>query len=71
MCQIIKKQKTGEKKKSRRILKKRILAYPIARIVNDEADDLQKEAALDFIYFLTSDTAKEVHEKYYFDTNVE
>lgn len=45
--------------------------YPIAQIVNDEADDDQKEAALDFIHFLTSDTAKEVYEKYYFDTNVE
>ena len=45
--------------------------YPIAQIVNDEADDLQKEAALDFIKFLTSDTAKEVYEKYYFDTDVE
>lgn len=45
--------------------------YPIAQIVNKEADDLQKEAALDFISFLTSDTAKEVYEKYYFDTNVE
>lgn len=45
--------------------------YPIAQIVNDEADDLQKEAALDFICFLTSDTAKKVYEKYYFDTNVE
>lgn len=67
MCQIIKKQKTGEKKKRRRILKKRILSYPIAQIAND----LQKEVALYFIYFLTSDTAKEVYEKYYFDTNVE
>lgn len=45
--------------------------YPIAQIVNEEADDLQKEAALDFIRFLTSDTAKEVYEKYYFDTDVE
>lgn len=45
--------------------------YPIAQIVNDEADDAQKESALDFIHFLTSDTAKEVYEKYYFDTNVE
>lgn len=45
--------------------------YPIAQIVNDEADDAQKKSALDFIHFLTSDTAKEVYEKYYFDTNVE
>lgn len=45
--------------------------YPIAQIINEEADDLQKEAALDFVKFLTSDTAKAVYEKYYFDTNVE
>ncbi|MDO4312278.1 MAG: molybdate ABC transporter substrate-binding protein [Eubacteriales bacterium] len=45
--------------------------YPIAQIVNDEADELQSEAALDFIRFLTSDTAKEVYQKYYFDTDVE
>lgn len=45
--------------------------YPIAQIVNEEADDLEKEAAFDFLTFLTSDTAKEIYEKYYFDTNVE
>lgn len=45
--------------------------YPVAQVVNDEADDLEKEAALDFVNFLTSDTAKAVFEKYYFDTNVE
>ena len=45
--------------------------YPIAQIKNDEADDLESEAALDFLYFLTSDKAKEVYEKYLFDTNVE
>lgn len=45
--------------------------YPIAQIKNDEADDLESEAALDFLHFLTSDKAKEVYEKYLFDTNVE
>lgn len=45
--------------------------YPVAQVVNDEADDLEKEAALDFVNFLTSDAAKTVFEKYYFDTNVE
>ena len=45
--------------------------YPIGQIENKDASDAQKEAALDFIHFLTSDTAKEVYEKYYFDTNVE
>lgn len=45
--------------------------YPIAQIVNADADDLETEAANDFLAFLTSDKVKEVYEKYYFDTNVE
>lgn len=45
--------------------------YPIAQTKNDEADELESEAALDFLRFLTSDTAKAVYEKYYFDTDVE
>lgn len=45
--------------------------YPVAQIVNAEADDLESQAAVDFINFLTSDTAKAIFEKYYFDTNVE
>lgn len=44
--------------------------YPIAQIENEEADEPQSKAVLDFIRFLTSDTAKEVYEKYYFDTDV-
>lgn len=44
--------------------------YPIAQIVNPEADELQSAAAQDFINFITSDEAKAVFEKYYFDTNV-
>ncbi|MGN0297969.1 MAG: molybdate ABC transporter substrate-binding protein [Lachnospiraceae bacterium] len=45
--------------------------YPIAQVVNNQADEVQDAAALDFVEFLTSDTAKSVYEKYYFDTNVE
>ena len=45
--------------------------YPIAQIKNEEAEELQSEAALDFLHFLTSDKAKEVYEKYLFDTDVE
>lgn len=44
--------------------------YPAAQTVNEEADDLEREAAFDFLRFLTSEQAKEVYEKYYFDTNV-
>ena len=42
--------------------------YPVAQTKNDEQE---REAALDFLHFLTSDTAKTVYEKYYFDTDVE
>lgn len=45
--------------------------YPIARVVNDEADDAQKAAADDFMKFILSDEAKAVFDSYYFDTNVE
>ena len=45
--------------------------YPIARVVNDEADDAQNAAADDFIKFVLSDNAKKVFESCYFDTNVE
>lgn len=45
--------------------------YPIARVVNDEADDVQKAAADDFMKFILSDEAKAVFDSYYFDTNVE
>lgn len=45
--------------------------YPVAQTKNDEADEQEREAALDFLHFLTSDTAKAVYEKYYFDTDVE
>ena len=44
--------------------------YPIARVVNEEADDAQTVAAEDFLEFILSDEAKAVFESYYFDTNV-
>ncbi len=44
--------------------------YPVAQIVNQEADDAEQAAAVDFIGFLTSDTAKAVFDSYHFDTNV-
>ena len=45
--------------------------YPIARVVNDEADDAQTAAAEDFLKFILSDEAKAVFDAYYFDTDVE
>ena len=45
--------------------------YPIAQIVNDEADDADKAAAKLFVDYVVSDEAKEVFDAYYFDTNVE
>ena len=45
--------------------------YPIAQVQNEEADDAEKAAALDFIKFVTSDEAKTVFQNYYFDTEVE
>ena len=44
--------------------------YPIARVVNEEADDAQTAAAEDFLQFILSDEAKAVFDLYYFDTNV-
>ena len=45
--------------------------YPIARVVNAEADEAQTKAAEDFMEFVLSDEAKEVFDSYYFDTEVE
>lgn len=44
--------------------------YPVARVVNEEADEAQTAAAEDFLKFILSDEAKAVFESYYFDTNV-
>ena len=45
--------------------------YPIARVVNEEADEAQSAAADDFLAFILSDEAGAVFESYYFDTDVE
>lgn len=44
--------------------------YPVAQVVNKEADEAQQKAAKDFLIFILSDEAKAVFEKYYFDTDV-
>ena len=45
--------------------------YPVAQVVNAEADDLENAAALDFVEFLISDEAAAIFDAYYFDTDVE
>lgn len=45
--------------------------YPIAQVKNDEADELEQKAALDFVNFVKSYAAKAIFDSYYFDTNVE
>jgi molybdate transport system substrate-binding protein len=45
--------------------------YPVALVENKEADDAQTAAAEDFLNYITSDDAKAVFDKYYFDTNVD
>lgn len=45
--------------------------YPIAQVKNDEADELEQKAALDFVNFVKSDAAKAIFDSYYFDTNME
>ena len=47
------------------------IIYPIAQINNEEADEATKAAAKEFIDYVTSDEAKAIFEKYYFDTDVE
>ncbi len=44
--------------------------YPIAQVVNDSADELESEAALDFINFILSDAARDIFVEYYFDVDV-
>ncbi len=44
------------------------IIYPIAQIVNSEADDAETAAAADFVEFVKSDAAKAIFDKYYFDT---
>lgn len=45
--------------------------YPIVQVKNDEASDAEVSEAKDFIDFVTSDKAKTIFQKYYFDTDVE
>lgn len=44
--------------------------YPVAQIVNPEADEAEAAAAKAFAEYLTTDEAKAVFEKYLFDTDV-
>lgn len=45
--------------------------YPVAQVVNKEADELQQQTAKEFVEYLVSEDAKAVFDKYCFDTNVE
>jgi molybdate transport system substrate-binding protein len=45
--------------------------YPIALTENKEADEAETKAAEEFLNYVTSEDAKTVFNKYYFDTNVE
>lgn len=44
--------------------------YPIAQVVNEEADDAQRAAAAEFLEYILSDEAGAVFASYYFDTDV-
>lgn len=45
--------------------------YPVAQIQNSEADEAEAATAKEFVDFLITDEAKEIFQKYYFDTDVE
>ena len=47
------------------------IIYPVAQIVNPDADDAESAAAADFIAFITNEDAKALYQKYGFDTDVE
>ena len=47
------------------------IIYPVAQIVNQDADDAETAAAADFISFITNDDAKALYELFGFDTDVE
>lgn len=47
------------------------IIYPVAQIVNQDADDAESAAAAGFIAFITSDDAKALYQQYGFDTDVE
>lgn len=47
------------------------IIYPIAQIVNQDADDAETAAVTDVLAAFTDDNAKAVYDKHLFDTNVE
>ena len=47
------------------------IIYPVAQIVNPDADEAESAAAADFIAFITNDDAKALYQQYGFDTDVE
>ena len=47
------------------------IIYPVAQIVNEEADAAETAAARDFVDFITSDEAKAIFDAYYFDTSLD
>ena len=47
------------------------IIYPVAQIVNQDADDAESAAAADFIAYITNDDAKALYQQYGFDTDVE
>lgn len=46
------------------------VVYPVAGVVNDEADQAQREASDEFLKFILSEDAKEIFKSYYFDVDV-
>ena len=46
------------------------LLHPIARVVNQNADDAENAAADAFLEYVSSDKAKKVFKKYHFDTDL-
>ncbi len=46
------------------------IIYPVAQIVNEDADEAETAAAKEFVDFITSDEAKAIFDSYYFDTNL-
>lgn len=47
------------------------IIYPVAQIVNQDADEAESAAAAAFIAFITNDDARELYQQYGFDTDVE
>jgi molybdate transport system substrate-binding protein len=46
------------------------IIYPVCRVKNKEATSVQDKTAEDFYQFIISDTAKEIFDQYYFDTQL-